>query len=343
MKIGLVGYQGGGKSTIFELLTGVAPDVSKAHTGQLGVSVLPDERFDRLVALFQPKKITPAQLELFDTPGLSRDRHEQNSPRLAIIREAAALVQVVGTFAGCDALADVAAFADDLVLADLQVVSNRIVRLRKDVKKPRPDRDVLQAELEALEPVEAVLNDGNTLGDFEFSEVQAKLVKSFALLTQKQRLIALNTAEADVDASVAQELVAQGHRVVAAPFGLELEMQALADDERAEFAAEMGLGDPSRERLLRAVFEVTDQITFYTCAEKEVHAWLLKRGSTALDAAGSIHTDLARGFIRAEIMAVEDLLRLGSEREVKAAGLHHVEAKDYVVSDGDELLVRFNV
>jgi len=103
------------------------------------------------------------------------------------------------------------------------------------------------------------------------------------------------------------------------------------------------LGEPCRERLLRAIFQVTDQITFYTCAEKEVHAWLLQRGSTALDAADAIHSDLARGFIRAEIMPTDDLVRLGSERELKAAGLHHVEGKDYVVQNGDDIVIRFNV
>ena len=118
---------------------------------------------------------------------------------------------------------------------------------------------------------------------------------------------------------------------MAAPVGLELEVQQLPAEDREEFAKEMGLGEPCASRVLRAIFEVTEQITFYTSDEKEVHAWLLQRGGTALDAAGTIHTDLARGFIRAEIVAVDDLLRLGSEREVKAAGLHRVEGKEYAM------------
>ena len=122
--------------------------------------------------------------------------------------------------------------------------------------------------------------------------------------------------------------------------GLELEVAALPEADRAEFAREMGLGEPCRDRLLRAMFEVTEQITFYTSGEKEVHAWLLKRGSTVLEAAETIHTDLGRTFVRAEIWAVDDLLRLGSERELKAANLHHVEGKEYVVRDGDEIFIR---
>lgn len=343
MKIGLVGYQGGGKSTLFELLTGVQPDPSQAHTGQAGVAIVPDGRFDRLAELYQAKKLIPAKLELFDTPGLSRTQHAGNAQRLGIIREAAALVQVIGVFAGSDPLADARAFEEDLILADLQVVTNRIARLKKDVTKPRPDREELQAELEALLPIEAKLSEGESLFDVELSDPQEKACRFFSLLSRKRRLVVLNTADSDYDPSPAGRLQEQGCCVVVAPAGLELELAALPEQERNEFAEEMGLGEPCATRLLRALFEVTEQITFFTCCEKEVHAWLLKRGGTALDAAECIHSDLARGFIRAEIMAAADLQRLGSEREVKAAGLHHVEGKDYVVQDGDEIFVRFNV
>jgi ribosome-binding ATPase YchF (GTP1/OBG family) len=314
MKIGLVGYQGSGKSTVFELLTGVKPDHAKAHTGQVGVATVPDERFDRLVKLYRPRKESPAKIELFDTPGLSREQHEGNAQRLGVIREAAALVHVIGAFAGADPLAEVRTFTDDLVLADLQVVTNRVDRLKKDIAKPRPDREELQAEAEALAPIAARLNDGEPIGEMEFSELQEKATRSFSLLTRKRRLIVLNTADAAVDSALVARLEATGQPVVAAPAGLELEVHALPEQDRAEFAREMGLGEPCRNRLLRAIFNVTDLITFYTCDEKEVHAWLLKRGSTALEAADTIHSDLARGFIRAEIMPVDDLLRLGSER-----------------------------
>jgi len=343
MKIGLVGYQGGGKSTVFELLTGIAPDPAKAHTGQVGVARVPDERFDKLVEQFAPKKVSPARIELFDTPGLNSERQERNAQRLGVIREAHALVQIIGCFAGRDPLSEVTAFEDDLILADLEVVANRMERLKTDVTKPRPDREELSAELEALRPIETALSAGESLLGFDFSELQDAVCKSFSLLTRKPRLIVLNTADADYDSGLLEAIRSQGLRVIAAPFGLELEVESLPPEDRAEFAAEMGLADPCRENLLRGIFDVTDQITFYTCDEKEVHAWLLRRGETALDAAGTIHTDLARGFIRAEIMATEDLLRLGSEREVKAAGLHHLEGKEYVMRDGDEIVVRFSV
>ena len=179
--------------------------------------------------------------------------------------------------------------------------------------------------------------------ELELDETQEKVTRSFSLLTIKRQLLVLNTADSDVEASVVEKLEARATAVVAAPFGLELELAALPEDERAEFAAEMGLGEPSRSRLLKSIFEVTDQITFYTSGEKEVHAWLLKRGSTVLEAADSIHSDLARGFVRAEVWSVEDFLRLGSERDLKAAGLNHIVGKEYIVQDGDEVFIRSGV
>ncbi len=343
MKLGLVGYQGSGKSTLFELLTSVRPDVAKAHLGQLGTAVVPDARFDRLVGLYKPKKVSPARIELFDTPGLDRKEHEGNAQRLGVIRESNAMVVVIGCFAGADPIADVRSYQDDIILADLQVVTNRMGRLEKDILKPRPDRDQLQAEIAALEPIAARLNEGRPVADLVFSEAQDKATKSFSLLTRKKQLIILNTADSTQAADAVKTLEAAGHRVVAAPIGLELEVQQLPAEDRETFAKEMGLGEPCATKVLRAIFEVTEQITFYTSDEKEVHAWLLQRGGTALDAAGTIHTDLARGFIRAEIVAVDDLLRLGSEREVKAAGLHRVEGKEYAMRDGDEIVVRFSV
>ena len=343
MRIGIVGYQGSGKSTVFELLTGVSPDIGKAHTGQLGTAVVPDDRFVRLVELYRPKKETPAKIELFDTPGLSRDEPAGNAKRLGVIREADALVHVVGVFRGDNPTTEIAAFIADLVLADLQIVTNRIERLEKDVTKPLPNKADLQAELEGLRPLEERLANGFTLHELELSTVQEQAVKAFALLSGKPHLILLNTADASYDSPAIAKIREMGLPVVVGPLGLELEVAQLPEDERELFAEEMGLGEPSREKVLQAIFELTDLITFFTCDEKEVHAWLLKRGSSALEAADSIHSDLARGFIRAEVQSVDDLIRLGSEREVKAAGLHRTEGKDYIVQDGDEIVVRFNV
>jgi len=343
MRIGIVGYQGTGKSTVFELLTGTKPDLAKAHLGQVGVTVIPDERFNGLVRMFKPKKESPAKIELFDTPGLSRGEPQANPARLGVIRESTALVQVVGAFLGGDPVAEVQAFVEDMVLADLQVVSNRVERLKKDVTKPVSNRDQLRAELDSLLPVEERLSGGNTLIDMEFDEALDKATRSFQLLSRKRHLVLLNTTDSSVDATVVKKLEDLGYIVVAGPLGLELEVAQLPESDRAEFAKEMGLSGSSKDRVLQAIFKLTDYITFYTSDEKEVHAWLLKRGSNAIEAADTIHSDLARGFIRAEVMSVDDLLRLGSEKEVKAAALYRIEGKDSIIQDGDEIVIRFSV
>jgi hypothetical protein len=345
MKIGLVGYQGGGKSTLFELLTGHKPDIAKAHLGQVGMTIVPDERFDKLVALYKPRKESPAKIDLFDTPGLLKGDSSQNAQRLGVIRESSALVQVIGIFNGGDPVTEARAFEDDMILADLQIVANRLERLRKDLTKPRPgkERDDLVAEQESLEFVHGLLNEGQTLRGVELTETQDKATKSFALLTRKPKMVVLNTADSSVDEQQIAALNELGIKAIGGPIGLELEVASLPEEDRELFAREMGLTESCRLKLLRAIFEITDQITFYTCDEKEVHAWLLKRGSTALDAAGTIHSDLARGFIRAEIMSTDDLLRLGSEKEVRAAGLFRTEGKDSLVRDGDEIVIRFSV
>lgn len=345
MKVGLVGFQGSGKSALFQLLTGHVSDPSKIQSGQIGEMIVPDKRFDRLVELFHPKKVVPAKIQLFDTPGLVAGESKGNAQRLGIIRESAVLIQVIGVYSGADPVQENTAFTDECILADLQIVTNRIDRVKKDFAKPKPatEKELMQAELDALGPLEAALTAGQPIRSLTLSEDQLKAVRAFSLLSGKPQLAVLNTAESRFDQTLIDKLSAAGVAGLAAPVGLEQEIESLPPDDRAVFAEEMGLSESAKARVARAIFEITEQITFYTCDEKEVHAWLLHRGESALDAAGTIHTDLARNFIRAEIMQVEDLLRLGSEKEVKAAGLFRLEGKEYVMQDGDEIVVRANV
>ncbi len=343
MKTGLVGFQGGGKSTVFELLTATPPDPSKAHAGQVGQATVADARFDGLVRLYRPGKEVPARIELLDTPGLDRRQQDVNPQRLGVIREAQALVQVVGAFNGVDVADEIERFSEELALADLQIVSNRVSRLEVDATKPRPDREELQAELEALRPIAEALETNLNLDGIELTELQERICRSFSLLTLKKRLVLINTAEPDADDDTVAALRSAGHQAMVAAIGLELELEALDEADRDEMATELGLSGSCRNELMQAILATADLITFYTCAEKEVHAWLLRRGLTAVDAADSIHSDLARGFIRAEVTPCDKLLELGSEKEVKAAGLWHVEGKDYIVEDGDELFIRSGV
>jgi ribosome-binding ATPase YchF (GTP1/OBG family) len=341
MKIGLVGYQGSGKTTLFEWLTGVAADPASAHTGQGAMAAVPEPRVKLLCDIYHPKKVTLASLELVDTPGLSRT-HEGNAARLAVIREAGCLVLVVAAFGGSDPQTDLTSFREDLLLADMEIVSGRVGRLRESVKKPRPNRDQELAELAALERVLAALEAGQPLTADKMTEEDARATRSFRLMWEKPMLVVVNTA--DDDASHPDRPAAGNEpRMLAVRVGLERELERMDPADRAEFERELGLTGSRRDEVLRAILDASGQMLYFTAGEKEVRTWMLRQGGTALEAADNIHSDLARGFIRAETMQVDDLVRLGSEREVKAAHLVRQEPKDYVVRDGDILNIKFSV
>jgi GTP-binding protein YchF len=341
MKIGIVGYQGSGKSTLFEWLTGVAADPALAHATQHAMATVVDDRVAALCQIYRPKKVTQAALELVDTPGLSRT-HEGSAARLGKIREAGCLVVVVAAHDGSDPLADLRNFEDDLLIADLDIVSGRVERLRESLKKPRPDRQEQQHELEVLEPLLATLDTGTSLRSVEMTPEQTKATRSFQLFTEKPRLAVINVAE-DEQADREFQSLPEGTQAVAVSLSLQLELSRMTEQERLEFCREMGVAVFDRDSLLRRIMQTSGQMLFFTAGEKEVRTWMLRQGGTAVEAAGNIHTDLARGFIRAETMTCDDLLRLGSEREVKAHNLMRHEPKDYVIQDGDIINIRFSV
>jgi len=342
MKIGLVGYQGSGKSTLFQWLTGNPSDPSLAHTTQAAMAAVPDPRIEQICKVYQPKKLVQASLELVDTPGLSRT-HEGSAARLGLIREAGCLALVVAAYDGSDPKADVASFEEDVLLADLEIVSNRVERLRQSVKKPRPNREEEQAELTCLEPLVEILESGTSLRDVELTDLQMKYTKAFQLITNKPRVVVVNTADDEENSDRFKEILADEPTVCAGPLGLELELSKMDEEERREFEEEMGLVGFDQGALLRTLLDASGQFLFFTASEKEVRSWLLDKGATAVEAAHGIHSDLARGFIRGETFTCDDLFRLGSEKAVKAEGLMRQEPKDYVVQDGDILHIKFSV
>jgi len=344
MKIGLVGYQGSGKSTFFEWLTGVPPDPAHAHTGQSAMATIPEPRVERLVAIYHPKKVTLAALEIVDTPGLSRT-HEGNAQRLATIREAGCLVLVAAAFDGSDPIADLRSFDEDLILADMEIVTGRIGRIEEAVKKPIPrqEREKLEHERDTLQVVLDALESGNPLRESHLSLEQQKVTRAFRLLSEKPRMVVVNTADDEEHPERFTAASTEEVPVMAIPVGLELELSRMTPEDRAEFEEEMGLKGVDRDHVIRTMLETSGQMLFFTAGDKEVRTWLMRRGATAVDAAEGIHTDLARGFIRAEVFTVADLVQHGSERELKAAGLVRQEPKDYVVQDDDVLLIRFSV
>jgi ribosome-binding ATPase YchF (GTP1/OBG family) len=341
MKIGIVGYQGSGKSTLFHWLTGIAPEASLAHTIQSAMATIPDPRVAQLCQIYQPKKITQAALEIVDTPGLART-HEGSAQKLAMIREAGALIVVVAGFGGADAAADLRNFDDDLLIADLDLLTGRVERLRDGLRKPRANKEKDQEELDLLVPLLAELEAGRPLHAAALSAEQRRAIKSFQLFSEKPRLVLVNTSDDEEQPERFQKLAPAGCELFALPLTLQMDLAAMSDQERGEFCREMRVQPADRDHLIRRIMHASGQMIFFTAGEKEVRTWLLRQGGTAVEAAGGVHTDLAKGFIRAETMTVADIVRLGSEREIKAAGLMRQEPKDYVIQDGDIINIKHN-
>ena len=342
MKIGLIGYQGVGKSSVFEWLTGIQPDPSLSHTLQAATVPVPDVRVDRLTELFHAKKVTRASLEIVDTPGLNR-AHEGNAAKLGSIREAGCLILVVSAWDRKDPLADLATFEEDLLLADLEIVSGRVERLRESTKKPRPNREQELKELASLESILAKLEAGQVVPYDAMDEEQRKATRSFRLFSEKPRLIFLNTADDETKPERFTEGRELQHPVIAVPVSLQLELGRMDEAERTAFMEELNVTYIDRGESLRTIMDVSGQRLYFTAGEKEVRSWMLPKGATALDAAANIHTDLARGFIRCETYSFEDMDRLGSERELKAHNLIRQEPKDYVMREGDVVNIKFSV
>jgi ribosome-binding ATPase len=337
MRVGIVGFAGSGKSTLFELLTGTRPDPSRTHAGQVGVATLADPRLDYLADLHQPKKVTPASVEFLDTPGLMAGSHADNPQRLALIREGNALLIVLNGFAGGDPAAQLSAFRDEILFADLSVVTSRAERLEASIKKPRPDREQSQKELEIVKAVQACLEAGKSVATLDLSPDDKKPLRSFGLLTDKAQLALLNTA---LGQEVPESLKTLAPDALVIDAKLELELAQLEPDERAAFMSDLGVRDLGRDRIIRQAYDAVGIITFFTAGEPEVRGWNLERGANAVEAAGKIHTDLAKGFVRAEVTAFDDQQQAGSIKEAKARHLLRLEGKDYVVKDGDIIYFR---
>ena len=337
MRVGIVGFAGSGKSTLFELLTGTAPDPGRIHSGQAGVATLSDSRLDFLASLHKPKKITPASVEFLDTPGLMPGSHADNPQRLALIREGDALLIVLNAFSPGDPAAQLVAFRDEMLFADLGVVTTRVERLEASLKKPRPDRELVAKELEIIKAVHAVLEDGKTVASLDLSAEDKKPLRSFGLLTDKPDVVLLNSLQGQ---SIPDALIALAPEALAIDAKLELELSQLDPEERAAFMTDMGVSDLGKDRIIRRAYDAVGIITFFTAGEPEVRGWNLERGATAVAAAGKIHTDLAKGFIRAEVTAYDDLFQAGSVKEAKARHLQRLEGKEYIVKDGDVVYFR---
>jgi GTP-binding protein YchF len=353
MKVGLVGFSGSGKTTVFNALTGLTAEVGgygSREKANVGVIKVPDGRVDKLAELFNPKKKTFAEISFVDVAGPQSDAAEPDKsgldPRLVQHwRDADALVHVVRAFDNpalaqtADPVRDIGAFESELILTDLVQVENRIERLKKEKDSGR--------EREAMERLKSALESEQPLRDLELSHEELSSVAGFRFLSLKPLLILANLNEDDVAAGPSSDVLALAESrrstVIAMSGKVEMEIAELAPAEQREFLEALGISEPARERFIRAAYGLLDLISFLTSGEDECRAWSIRRGTHAQKAAGVIHSDIERGFIRAEVVRFEDLIALGSEAKCREQGKLKLEGKEYVVQDGDVIHFRFNV
>ncbi|MGD8276995.1 MAG: DUF933 domain-containing protein [Gemmatimonadota bacterium] len=346
MKVGLVGFAGSGKTTVFNTMTGLDVPVGFGGEVRLGRVSVPDSRIDRLSRIFRPRKTTYAEITFCDIPGeYGSDHHGISRKALQQIRDQEALCLVVRDFENPalerepDAAADLEAFHAECVLADLEIVERRIERARKEKADP--------LETAAFERMRVALETGEPVRSIPASELNRDFVRGYGLLTDRPLLVALNRREADAAAGVPPELAerveALGAACLALSASVEAEIAALDPADQAAFLEDLGLEAAALARFIRTAYALLDLVSFFTVGEDEVRAWTIRRGTRARKAAGRIHSDLERGFIRAEVIPYDVFMQYGTENGVKEAGKLQVEGKDYVVQDGDIMSVRFNV
>jgi GTP-binding protein YchF len=350
MKVGIVGFAKAGKTTVFNTLTGLEAEVGfgskdKANLGNIKV---PDDRVDRLGDLFQTRRRVFAEIAFVDVAGPEGDRGGDEKGLDARIvqhmREADALVHVVRAFESPlvatppDTARDLRGFEDELILTDLVQIEKRLERLKKERDSDR-ERDLMdrcKAHLESEKP----------LRSFEFTSDEAQLVAGFRFLSQKPTLVLLNADEdglaAGVPAPFSHAAEALGLETILMCGRAEMEISQLSPEEQSEFLTDLGISEPARDRFVQAAYRLLDLISFLTAGEDECRAWPIPAGTIAHRAAGAIHSDIEKRFIKANVVRFEDLITLGSMAKAKEAGKLRIEGKEYVVQDGDVIEFQHN-
>lgn len=355
MKIGLIGLQNSGKTTIFNALTRSEAEVTSYASAKtepnLAIVSVRDDRIVRLSELYKPKRTVFATLELMDFVGLAEGAAKEDlfsGSAMGQIRNTDALALVVRNFPDEPAgepspLEDIRKVNEELILSDLMIVENRLERIAHQYQRGQKT-DALQKEEKTLREILDHLNEDQSIRTLELDQEQEKAIRGFQFLTRKPFMIVLNSEETNFgkNEDLLRE-IERSFRVLEFAGKFEMELSRLDEDEARLFMEDMGIDASARDRLSRLAYEVLGYISFFTVGADEVRAWNIRTGQSALEAAGVIHSDLARGFIRAECFAYDDLMACGSEKGVRESGLLRLEGKHYTVQDGQILNIRFNV
>ena len=364
LKCGIVGLPLSGKTTIFNVITRAGAEVKpyaggKTEPNRALVSV-PDARFDKLVEIFKPKSEKPADVEFVDLAGLSKDAGKGaglGNSFLSFVSESEALLHVVRVFKNSsvphpensiDPLRDWRIVEAELIYRDLGVITNRLAKLEeKHAKKKLTTQE--SEELDLIKELETQLLNEKPLRELNLSDEQKRILSGFAFLTLKPELVVLNlddTQTGDVPELKAfnEEMAKKNLKSVKVYGATEMELEQLEPEDRAEFMKDLAITEPGRDRLIHEAYKLLGLISFFTSGTDEVRAWTLREGSNAVDAAGTIHSDLARGFIRAQVVAYEDFIaNNASIAQCRDKGVLRLEGKEYIVKDGDMIEIRFNV
>lgn len=365
MKLGIAGLSNCGKTTLFNALTRqnleVTPYPTMSGEPHHGVVRVPDPRLDRLAAVFKPRKVTHATVEYVDYLGLTKGDLSQNSRVFDHIKDSDAIVHVVRAFGdeaiphplgGLDPLRDIETVETELLFGDLEFVDKRLQRMEEAAKKGKKPNE---AERHLLMKCSDALESETPLRAVRFDEDEERAMRPLQFISTKPEVVVINIAEADLKSGYAEAVqedaekyfagrgLSEVTRVVTLSGKIEMELTQLPPDEARAFLGDLGIREPALDRLIQVSYGLLGLISFLTFIEDEVRAWTIRKGATALKAAGKVHSDIERGFIKAEVMHYHDFERLGSIAAAREKGLLKLEGKNYEVRDGDIITFRFNV
>jgi GTP-binding protein YchF len=361
MRLGILGLPSSGKTTIFNALTGGGLATGAQAGGRVevhtAISDVPDERVDALSKLFRPRKTIYAKVTYADIGGVKADAGREGLPGTLVnqLSQMDGFLQVLRAFddpavphpaGSIDAGRDLAAMEAEFLLTDMLTVERKQQKLEEERQRGGRDRAAVEREIPVFQHLSEALGQERPLRTLQLTQEEERVLSGFGLLTRKPMLLVLNTGEGvpedqAVSAAGLSSLPA-GQRVLALQGKLEMEISQLAPEETQAFLEEYGITEPGRSRVIRASYDLLGLQSFFTVGEDEVRAWTIRRGATALEAADTIHSDLARGFIRAEVIGWEEMLALGSLSTARSQGKLRIEGKDYPVAEGEIVHIRFN-